>query len=222
MRLIGLNFKGAMVRSLRRTTEARKTQTRRLPTARTCLVDGAGMSQKRWDSMGFDFASAWIDEGPSPAGNTGPYLHVPSAAGTVHRIYPRACIGDQFWVRESWAFHVQALSAMREEDGPFAYAADHGSIQYRLAERWTPCIHMPLWASRIRLEITNIRFQRLQDISDADAWAEGIDVAEALSMGCTDGAARAAYSALWEEINGDGSWDQNPFILAYTFKDVSA
>jgi len=222
MKLIGINFKGAMVRSLRREAAARKTQTRRLPTARNCLVDGAGMSQKRWDAMGFDFASAWIDGGPSPAGNTGPYLHVPARAGTVHRIYPRACIGDQFWVRESWAFHVQAQSALRDEDGPFVYAADPGSIQSRLAERWTPGIHMPLWASRIRLDITNVRFQRLQDITDGDAWAEGIDAAVALSMGCADGAARAAYSALWEEINGDGSWDLNPIILAYTFKEVLA
>jgi hypothetical protein len=81
---------------------------------------------------------------------------------------------------------------------------------------------MPLWASRIRLDITNVRFQRLQDITDGDAWAEGIDAAVALSMGCADGAARAAYSALWEEINGDGSWDLNPIILAYTFKEVLA
>jgi hypothetical protein len=76
---------------------------------------------------------------------------------------------------------------------------------------------MPRWASRILLEIVSVRVERLQDISDADAWAEGIDKAEVLSMPCADGAV-AAYSVLWEQINGPGSWDANPWVWVVEFK----
>ena len=125
--------------------------------------------------------------------------------------------GDQLWVRETWA---EGIHQMADVDH-WAYAADHFGVQQRLGERWKPSIHMPRAASRITLEITEFRVERLGDISEADAWAEGIDQAEVLSMGCTYGASVAAYSALWERINGPGSWDLNPWVWALDFRRIT-
>ena len=80
--------------------------------------------------------------------------------------------GTHLWVRETWAYGVHAMAAERDEDGPFVYAAD-GTTQGRLCDRWRPSIHMPRATSRITLEVTGVRVERLQDISEADAMAEG-------------------------------------------------
>lgn len=91
-------------------------------------------------------------------------------------VCPYGVPGDQLWVRETWAHHVQAQGAERDEDGPFVYAADGPSaLQHRLPAKWTLGIHMFRWASRITLEITSARVERLQNISEADAIAEGIE-----------------------------------------------
>lgn len=82
--------------------------------------------------------------------------------------------------------------------------------------RWTPSIFMPRWASRITLEITGVRVERLQDISEGDAFIEGVTVtpckpSRAERMG------RGAYRELWESINGPGSWDKNPWVWCISF-----
>jgi len=143
---------------------------------------------------------------------------------------PYGVPGDQLWVRETWAHHVQAQSAERDEDGPFVYAADGPqALQARLASKWTPGIHMFRWASRITLEITAVRVERLQDISEADALAEGVTpkwepgcsgrLMEAIG-GFSFRPAASAYADLWEQINGAGSWDANPWVWALSFKRV--
>ena len=85
---------------------------------------------------------------------------------------------------------------------------------------WTrprPSIHMPRWASRILLEITAVRVERLQDISETDAEAEGIQ--EIVDAGVDhDGTPRDAYRALWEQINGAGSWSANPLVWVVEFQ----
>ena len=93
----------------------------------------------------------------------------------------------------------------------------HGT-ELRAADQLDAGLRIP----RITLEITGVRVERLQDISDADAWSEGINASLALSMGCTTDAARAAYSELWESINGPGSWDANPWVWVVEFKRVDA
>lgn len=84
---------------------------------------------------------------------------------------------------------------------------------------WTrprPSIHMPRWASRILLEITAVRVERLQDISETDAEAEGIQ--EIVDAGVDhDGTPRDAYRALWEQINGADSWSANPWVWVVEF-----
>lgn len=141
--------------------------------------------------------------------------------------------GDRLWVRETWAYCVHALAAARDEDGPFVYAAD-GTKQYRLCDRWRPSIHMPKAASRILLEITAVRVERLQDISDVDATAEGVfelplQAAEPGRWWTGDVAAGAAlhgrtpfgaYRLLWESINNPRSWDANPWVWVIEFTRV--
>lgn len=91
---------------------------------------------------------------------------------------------------------------------------------------WRPSIHMPRWASRITLEIADVRVQRLQDISGLDAIAEGLDhVNDGAAAFGVKGFARSwsndprvAYRALWESINGAGSWDANPWVWAISFR----
>ena len=152
--------------------------------------------------------------------------------------------GDRLWVRETWSpdptdvdgWGYTAWAGCRE--GQIAgvperfrhprfcnYAADwlHGPI------RWTPSIHMPRWASRITLEITSVRVERLQDISEADALAEGIaqvvrDKLPVQQCGEYDGIdvdPVDLYRDSWESINGPDSWDDNPWVWVVEFKPVA-
>jgi hypothetical protein len=74
---------------------------------------------------------------------------------------------------------------------------------------------MPRWASRILLEITDIRVERLQDISEDDALAEGIDYT------CQQALPSDVFSGLWESINGSGSWNANPWVWVIEFKRIT-
>lgn len=94
---------------------------------------------------------------------------------------------------------------------------------------WRPSIHMPRWASRITLEITNVRVERLQDIDEQDAVAEGItesqidtelQAAEAMDQ-VEPNPARCCFRYLWEDINGLASWDANPWVWVIEFKRVA-
>lgn len=134
--------------------------------------------------------------------------------------------GDRLWVRESFAHHIHAMGSDRDEDGPFVYAAtDHPHL--RIDDRWTPSIHMPRWASRITLEITGVRVERLQGISMEDAKAEGAwgpdesivgKVAEHFGIDVLAVNPIKAYHMLWEQINGPGSWAANPWVWVVEFK----
>jgi hypothetical protein len=84
---------------------------------------------------------------------------------------------------------------------------------------WKPSIHMPRWACRIVLEITDVRVERLQAISDEDAFAEGVEPCGHNGFHTDQGV--CAYHALWDDINGAGAWDANPWVWALTFKRVT-
>src|SRR5262249_50729821 len=97
------------------------------------------------------------------------------------------------------------------------------------AERDGAEIHMPRWVSRLTLELTDVRIERLQEISEADAQAEGCVVGKwsgktydsiaGLRLGGVEwGNAKDWYADLWESINGPGSWDTNPWVWVLTFK----
>lgn len=154
---------------------------------------------------------------------------------------PYGQFGDRLWVRETWQEDP-------EDDGTWHYTQYMGCkgsplsdipTKFRKPEFciyregysgpdlvWRPSIHMPRWASRILLEIVSVRVERLQDISDQDAIAEGIGLnASAASVPMTTPAGetmpRAMYRELWESINGAGSWDANPWVWVVEFKRVT-
>lgn len=255
----GLLFIAAMARAA---VAGIKTQTRRLPTASNSLVDGVGISAKRWAAMRFDWSRAVIDAGPSPAGNAGPYIKVPSGNGeTWHRIYPRYQVGDRIWGRETWAVkrHEPCLEHEREYQGlcfpVIRYLADGQEIRHQgnrqtgdgiyrgLVEKARPSIHMPRWAARIVRDITAVRVEKLQSISEADALSEGISSVRtrewdtkhfpawrtAFDECCATGIKppvgplpSRVYRALWEQINGPGSWDENPPVIVIEFAGVQS
>lgn len=152
-------FSGPMVRAI---LEGRKTQTRRVIQLPRCKG-----REFRWEG-------AWKD-GPSPF-NDGEYLHIPFrlvADGpdgwehgmTEREFCPYGVPGDRLWVREAFALE------------PKSYAGDIVHYRADLEQNswsWRPSIHMPRWACRLRLEVTSVCVERLQDISEVDAKAEGI------------------------------------------------
>lgn len=135
--------------------------------------------------------------------------------------------GDRLWVRETF----QQFS----EDGEILYKADKAGFDAMnelkrdefYEARWRPSIHMPRWASRITLEVTGVKVERLQDISEADAAAEGIirqSTTGWFSVPGLNGAgttARAGYALLWNSIHGPGSWEANPWVWCVSFLRVS-
>jgi hypothetical protein len=131
--------------------------------------------------------------------------------------------GDQLWVRETFKFrqggpvYDAAGGVMDSMDDELTYRATNP----KSSKSWTPSIHMPRWASRIHLEITGIRVERLQACSGIDAKAEGVAIPAHIPH---DGAdldwAIREYKALWESINGEGSWDANPWVWVVEFKVI--
>lgn len=136
--------------------------------------------------------------------------------------------GDHLWVRETWNTIPDALS---ECQGPadIGYAASADEAEWAIST-WRPSIHMPRWASRLTLTVTDVRVERLQDISEADAIAEGINWSqrtEGYSYDPDDGGPgyhgsdpRESFFKLWDSINGsDGpkSWSANPWVVAIRF-----
>ena len=105
------------------------------------------------------------------------------------------------------------------------YRADGEYQNERGTWRWRPSIHMPRWASRITLEITDVRVERLQDISEADAVAEGCKPIrpELVLDGLIVRLGRSAveeFRLVWEQIHGGGSWEKNPFVWVVTFRRI--
>ncbi|PZQ69581.1 MAG: hypothetical protein DI563_19370 [Variovorax paradoxus] len=132
--------------------------------------------------------------------------------------------GDRLWVRETFTDSGRVLPPIEE---PFIYAADRNEAGVmKWAARWKPSIHMPRAASRILLEVTGVRVERLQDISEADAREEGATFHDGCGVGHSGwrhdhgdvhADARSAYARLWEQINGAGSWDANPWVWVAEF-----
>ncbi|EPL2028792.1 hypothetical protein L4Z02_000352 [Pseudomonas aeruginosa] len=159
--------------------------------------------------------------------------------------------GDRLWVRETWTdvnmCGAPALAYRADEDirdlmEEPGFLDDRGAFNYDdprvkpypfacwYAEldqaRWRPSIHMPRWASRILLEITSVRVERLQDISEKQALAEGVElegegVCFAGAPGTASDTPEESFKLLWELINGAGSWKANPWVWVVEFKRVT-
>ncbi len=134
--------------------------------------------------------------------------------------------GDRLWVRESfsgpWCMEAHdglpAVPPSKWGKSSIWYWAD-GEPAYGDWTRPRPSIHMPRSASRITLEITGVRVERLQDISVGDCIAEGIPRGGPENP---DGIEKREYRALWESINGPGSWEANPSVWVVSFRQMDA
>jgi hypothetical protein len=122
-----------------------------------------------------------------------------------------------------WQPHYRATDPPPE----FAYEGECDCDKDDPHVHWKPSIHMPRWASRLTLEVTDVRGQRLQEISREDAIAEGLEWA-APTFGVYGLATswnadpRESYRALWDSINGKRApWDSNPFVWAVSFRTVA-
>lgn len=152
---------------------------------------------------------------------------------------PYGTVGSELWVRETWATDLHC-----EQDSPAAIAraameagytvdakhpaaaiwyASDSSVRrwgdfHDVQGRWRPSIHMPRWASRITLRITGIRVERVQDITEEDAKAEGVEPDKATDH--PQGVYYTAFRDIWHKINGPESWAANPWVWVVSFERV--
>lgn len=236
-------FSGPMVRALLAGT---KTQTRRpvksarvfaTPETKPFTLKGAELDRalqnasrfRRLDGNGW-FWEADAYEWQAPSERTGWMAHIGHAPG------------DRLWVKETWrpiphAFHPWDMEVIYNANGEHRIVKDgeFGENDWTMpkaAQRGNvSSLFMPRWASRLTLTITNVRVERLQDITEADALAEGMTQATADAILSTDelqvyatthivapqARGRILYETIWDQINGAGSWDANPWVAAYSF-----
>lgn len=156
---------------------------------------------------------------------------------------PYGEVGQRLWVRE--AFCLPNMGDTRHDKikgWSVFYRADCGKMIHRDCSgftvndsdcKWRPSIHMFRWACRLTLEITGVRVERLQEITEQDCWSEGIeevdgalDDAEIIRMakviGCSFEDAKPTFATLWNSINGVGSWESNPWVWVIAFKKLEA
>lgn len=155
---------------------------------------------------------------PQPIEHNGVCEYGPAIAGSMHALHqwmisnkcPYGKPGDRLWVRETWGkVHYEGV----DPDPTYFYRADETDPEKNALIRWRPSIHMPRWASRIILEVVSVRVERLQGISEEDAKAEGIP--EECANISID-----TFAALWQSINGPGSWEANPWVWVVEFGPV--
>lgn len=143
--------------------------------------------------------------------------------------------GDRLWVKETWGINhylycrpqpIPKTRPLDLENHEMVYFATEDDCEINNEMPRTPSIFMTRWASRLTLLVTDVRVERLQDCSEADAIAEGliaVTTGELVHYGAkvSDAVWRSpvqAYEALWDAINGPGSWDANPWVVAISFE----
>ncbi|RVH05067.1 hypothetical protein CN217_26565 [Sinorhizobium meliloti] len=160
----------------------------------------------------------------------------------------RTAIGDRLWVKETWrphGWHSDCVEiAYAAQRGLVGWSEQHAQIRYPDGDRngfkyyapegpdfWRPSLFMPRWASRLTLIVTDVRVERLQNISGDDAIAEGAEIDPNYRTPCLDGVVYpmvkvapgawmspvAWYHRLWDQINGPKAWEANPWVAVYTF-----
>lgn len=184
-------FSAPMVRAL---LEGRKTQTRRV------------ISTKGHANL---FDGSWSD---------GYVLDPGNASWRAHHI--KYATGDRLWVRENCATWTGVLrDVIYRSDDEQEYLLAIADAKHGAKWKGRPSIHMPRWASRLTLTVTSVRVQRLQDISEEDAVAEGvIPSSEANELRWQHYAPHGvAFRDLWNSLHGPDAWDANPWVVALTF-----
>lgn len=203
----GMIFNGEMVRAL---LDGRKTQTRRIMKAQPS-EDFTPMNM----ALEADYKARWYTPGiVDKDGYLQPAGKEVFGVANENEGYscPFGAVGDRIWVRETW----------NKYGGLLTYRADHDWIDDMRKEtvctaKWVPSIHMPRWASRILLEITDVRVERLQSITLGDICKE---------VGCGLYDFRPAtygfqvWEELWKSIYGAENWQANPWVWVISFKRV--
>ncbi len=196
-------FSGEMVRAI---LDGRKTVTRRevkLPRARDSFVlveHGDGW----WPYQSDDGESHVCSDGMERPYNC-----------------PYGQPGDQLWVRESWCpIYRQGNPELGVIEVDYRATPRERMCDLDGSRRWKPSIHMPRSASRIQLEVTAVHVERLQDISEEQAQAEGVSPVRVKVKKLSALVHRAGFFYLWERINGIGSWDANPWVWVVEFKVI--
>lgn len=213
-------FNSEMVRAI---LDGRKTQTRRVmavqPESNQFGLLRITDSTKRSDIGKYHWAES-------------------NATGTHQRSALFSCpfgqVGDRLWVREAYQgplFNFDQMETYLEDTSKFErpefceYRADGGKTpEYydaddNLRYGWKPSIHMPRWASRITLEITGVRVERLNDISEEDAKAEGVAPSQHV-ITPLEALYRVGFLKLWQSIYGEESWRANPWVWVIEFRRV--
>lgn len=147
--------------------------------------------------------------------------------GMLAPLCPYGQVGDTLWVRETWAKIITP-----EGKDAFVYRADDEYYKDTISDwqGWKPSIFMPKEACRLVLKITNVRAERLNDISDTDAISEGIAISSRFGNEVNqwidyidgNGTPSPVYSfqTLWQSINGEKSWNENPFVWVIEFRKI--
>lgn len=142
--------------------------------------------------------------------------------------------GDQLWVRETWClahpdYHSEEEGLRKGRpvrDGRWCHYAATDDVDMGDGLGWRPSIHMPRWASRISLEVTEVRIERLQEIGDNDAVAEGFGEERGAVGQQVRPGPRERFAELWDQINGDrwperaAAWESNPWVWVVSFRRV--
>ncbi len=129
---------------------------------------------------------------------------------------PYGVVGDRLWVREPWAWPGEEFHLYKGSSADARIVEEWKKDPNCCQVKWTPSIHMPRFVCRTVLEITNVRVERVQDISRVDAVAEGFVGEPCLPIHPVDW-----YRDLWETINGKGSWERNDWVWVLMFKKVA-
>ncbi|MBM4740131.1 hypothetical protein [Klebsiella pneumoniae] len=208
----GMIFNGEMVRAI---LDGRKTQTRR---------------PIKWKQTRF------TEIGEREDGSKWPWSEDAEHACDFWHPCPFGAVGDRIWVRETFCpvddtqyggekWLDYRATPKFEESHPAGWDSAPNDAE---ALKWRPSIHMPRWASRILLEITDVRVERLNAISEEDARAEGIidggclNCGEPEPCGCANPEPDAtdAFAYLWQSIYGQENWNANPWVWVIEFKRV--
>ncbi len=220
-------FSGPMVRAI---LGGRKTQTRRLfKPAPPDWVNHCEEVQR------FNMRQEWVPAGlwwwteTDASGQLALRRWPVDEYGQRYAIKPAFAKGDRLWVRETWCWAALGGYDARDDGGEVWYrASDDGECD----GAWKPSIHMPRRCSRLTLIVTDVRVERLQDIGEADAIAEGAGQYSSTTKLHRDrpydpslnGHYREGFSELWEGLNAKRGfgWDANPWVVAVTFDAVKA
>lgn len=201
----GIIFNSEMVRAI---LDGRKTQTRRVMNNQPCTLPGETISVQqddfnfRWAGDLHNDTSGWF---PCPFGKVGDRLWVRETFCIVH---------DEQFGEENWIDY--RATPKYSDKKPAGWDAEPNDPE---ALNWAPSIHMPRWASRIKLEITDVRVERLQAASDDDFKAEGYPLDRELTGGSTD--AFCWFRHLWDSVSKpDCNFESNPWVWVVEFKKV--